>query len=191
MAKINLLPWRAELRKERKQQFFTACGIAGVAALGIVGVVHLVYQDWIGNQQARNKFLQDEIAVLDKKIVEIKDLEKERQRLVDRMHAIEELQTSRPVIVHLFDELVKKLPDGVFLTEVEQKSAKLTIRGVAESNARVSSFMRNIEGSSWMREPRLDIIETKAQDGARVSNFTLRVDQSSQTAAVADKGETK
>lgn len=139
------------------------------------------------NQTARNGYLESEIKKLDKTIAEIRDLQKEKQRLIDRMRAIETLQTSRPIIVHIFDELVSTLPEGISLTEITQSSNAITIKGIAESNARVSNFMRNVEASKWVKKPQLNIIETKDEKGRRLNNFTLIIEQIS---AQPESGET-
>jgi type IV pilus assembly protein PilN len=188
MATINLLPWREERRRERKRQFFIILGTAAGITLGIIVLVHGLFTQLIEHQQVRNKYIEDQIALLDKKITEIRELEKEKQRLLDRIRAIETLQTSRPVIVHLFDELVTTLPEGVFLTEISQQGDAIAIKGVAQSNARVSSFMRNIEVSPWLKSPHLEVVEATAQDGRRLSNFTLKVQQVIQTVKQEDQG---
>ena len=177
MARINLLPWRKERRRERKQQFLLNAGIAAAYAVAAIGLMHVVYQNIIDYQTARNGYLESEIKKLDKTIAEIRDLEKEKQRLTDRMRAIETLQTSRPIIVHIFDELVSTLPEGISLTEITQSSSEITINGIAESNARVSNFMRNVEASKWVKKPQLNIIETKDEKGRRLNNFTLIIEQ--------------
>jgi len=187
MARINLLPWREERRRERKQQFLLNAGIAAVCAVAAIGLVHVVYQNIIDYQTARNGYLESEIKKLDKTIAEIRDLQKEKQRLIDRMRAIETLQTSRPIIVHIFDELVSTLPEGISLTEITQSSNAITIKGIAESNARVSNFMRNVEASKWVKKPQLNIIETKDEKGRRLNNFTLIIEQIS---AQPESGET-
>ncbi len=187
MAHINLLPWREERRRERKRQFFITLGLSSGIAVGIILLGHWFLGQLIEYQQVRNKYLEDRIAFLDTKITEIRELEKERQRLLDRIRAIEMLQTSRPIIVHLFDELVTTLPEGIFLTEISQQGDAISIKGVAQSNARVSSFMRNIEASPWLKAPQLDIVETTAQDGRRLSNFTLKVQQMIQAPEQGDK----
>jgi type IV pilus assembly protein PilN len=188
MATINLLPWREDCRRERKRQFFIILGTAAGITLGIIVLVHGLFTQLIEHQQVRNKYIEDQIALLDKKITEIRELEKEKQRLLDRIRAIETLQTSRPVIVHLFDELVTTLPEGVFLTEISQQGDAIAIKGVAQSNARVSSFMRNIEVSPWLKSPHLEVVEATAQDGRRLSNFTLKVQQVIQTVKQEDQG---
>jgi type IV pilus assembly protein PilN len=177
MSRINLLPWREELRKERQQQFFIMAGMAAAFALGIWGMVHFYHSQLIESQQSRNKYLEDQIVLLDKKIEEIQQLEREKERLLSRMRAIERLQGHRPLIVRLFDEMVASLPDGVSVTKVVQKGTAITIDGVAQSNARVSSFLRKLESSDWLEKPKLDIIQTKDEEGRRISNFTLRFSQ--------------
>ncbi len=177
MAKINLLPWRDELRKQRQQEFFAVLGIAALVAVGIWGVVHLYHTQLIEYHQSRNQFIQLEISKLDKKIAEIRQLQKEKERLLARMRAIEQLQGNRPLIVRLFDELINSLPEGVSLLRLTQKESSVTINGVAQSNARVSSFMRNLETSAWLKNPQLDIIQAKDEAGQRISNFTLRFTQ--------------
>jgi type IV pilus assembly protein PilN len=179
MAKINLLPWREELRKQQNIEFGIMAGIAVVVALLAWGGVFFYYTQKIDFQNARNKYLDSQIALLDSKIKEIQALEQEKQRLLDRMRAIEQLQSNRPLIVRLFDELVKALPEGVSLTKITQQGENITINGVAESNARVSSFMENIKASAWLRAPQLEIIQAQAggDQVQRVSNFTLRARQ--------------
>lgn len=177
MARVNLLPWREELRAQKRTEYFTAVGIFGAIALMLWGLVHIHFNERIDYQKSRNTYLQTEIDNLDSKIERIKELEREKEQLLARMKAIETLQTSRPIIVHIFDELVTSLPDGVYLREVSQTGKKIEIKGVAQSNARVSSFMRNIEASEWLSNPSLEIIETKTSDGRRTANFTLKIEQ--------------
>ena len=177
MAHINLLPWREELRKQKQQQFaVVSAGTAIVAAL-LVLLVHMRVEGLIEKQNARNSFLDSEIVELDKKIQKIKDLEKTKTALLARMDIIQQLQHSRPQSVHLMDELVFTLPDGVFLEKILQKGGALTVDGIAQSNARVSAYMRNIDGSQWLGDPKLDVIETKDADRRRNAEFTLRANQ--------------
>jgi type IV pilus assembly protein PilN len=182
MARINLLPWREELRQQKRVEYLTIVGICAVIAAGVWGAVHLHFNERINYQNSRNAYLEDQISLLDKKIEQIKTLEKEKDRLLSRMKAIETLQTSRPIIVHVFDELVETLPDGVYIKSIDQKGSVITIQGVAQSNARVSNFMRNVEKSEWMKEPNLNVIETSSEDGRRTANFTLKVKQTTPTA---------
>lgn len=177
MARINLLPWRAALRKQRKIEFFTALGVVASVAIVVWIGIHLYYQSHIDYQNGRNAFIQAETAKLDSQIREIQELEKEKQRLIARMKAIEGLQASRPLIVRILDEIVTTLPDGVYLTSITQTGDSLKISGVAESNARVSSLMRNIEKSSWLTAPNLQIIESADSSGRRLARFTLTLRQ--------------
>jgi len=177
MAKINLLPWREALRKELQQQFYSTIGAFVVLTLCVWGVYHFYNTLRIDYQESRNQFLSVEIVKLDKKIEEIKRLEKEKERLKARIEAIEQLQGNRPLIVRLFDELVISLPEGVSLVSVKQKGKAITISGVAQSNARVSSFMRKLQDSDWLGDPQLDVIQAKDDKGQRVSNFTMRFNQ--------------
>ena len=177
MARINLLPWREERRKQQQIEFFVILGVAAAITLLIWGAIHFYYTQRIDYQNMRNQFLETQIARLDEKIKEIEDLEREKERLLARMRAIEQLQTNRPLIVRLFDELVNSLPEGVSVTKVDQQGKNITINGVAQSNARVSSFMRNLESSEWLESPKLDIIQAETAEGLRISNFTLRFNQ--------------
>jgi len=177
MARINLLPWREELRKEKQQEFFVMLGVIAVLAAAVWGVIHFYYSQRIEAQELRNKYMNDQIALLDKKIKQIKKLQKDKQRLLDRMHAIEQLQSNRPLIVHFFDDLINDLPEGVSVTQIKQSGHNIIIQGEAQSNARVSSFMRNLEASKWLKDPKLDVIQAVNTSGVRVSKFTLRLKQ--------------
>ncbi len=177
MPRINLLPWRDELRKQRQKNF----GIAAAAAVGI-GAAMVWYASatanrFIEHQQARNDYLRSEIKVLDGQIAEIKELESTRDRLINRMRVIDQLQRSRPEIVHLFDELVRTLPEGIYIKSVKQTNKRITIRGVAESNTRVSSYMRALDESEWIENPNLEVIERNDQGQTRVSEFRLSASQ--------------
>jgi len=179
MARINLLPWRDELRKERQKQFQTIAGLAALLMLAIIALVHIRMGAIIDNQQSRNSYLESEIKVLDKRIKEIQDLEKEKARLLARMDIIQQLQGSRPQVVHVFDELVTTLPDGVYLTSIKNTGTGITLDGFAQSNARVSSYMRKVDNAGWLSDPRLNVIETKDEKGQRISKFVLNVRQTS------------
>ena len=185
MAKINLLPWREELRRQRQKEYLTIVGICAALTLGVWGAIHWHFQERIDYQNDRNTAIQEENSKLDKKIEEIRKLEREKERLLARMKAIETLQTSRPIIVHIFDELVTSLPEGVFLREISQAGSSITIRGAAQSNARVSNYMRNVEKSDWLKEPSLDIIQSASEDGRRIANFVLKFKQTSPDAEKA------
>jgi type IV pilus assembly protein PilN len=183
MPRINLLPWREGQRKERKLAFLVALGVAVLAAIVTTFAVYLMYDSMIAGQQRRNQQLRTQIKLLDKQIEEINSLETEKQKFIARMDIIEKLQRSRPGIVHVFDEIVKTLPDGVYLTGVQQVSAgankRLKFDGVAQSSTRVSSFMRNIDASEWLRNPELQVVQTGKGPG---SNFTLTADEVTATA---------
>ena len=177
MARINLLPWRETRRREQQKEFFTLLGLAAALCAAVVLLTHFEINGRIGHQERRNQFLTNEIKILDDKIKEIKKLDSTRQALIERMEIIQNLQATRPGIVHLFDELVKTLPEGVHLTNLKQTGNDLQIAGKAESNARVSSYMRNIEESEWLDNPSLGIIETKETELARMSDFNLTAKQ--------------
>jgi type IV pilus assembly protein PilN len=176
MPRINLLPWREAERKQRRQEF----GVGAVGALMLAGVIAFAV-NWqmsgaIENQFERNQYLEGEIEKLNAQIAEILDLEQRKQRLSSRIQVIEQLERSRPEIVHVFDQLVRTLPDGVYLTTVKQTERKLSVSGVAQSSTRVASFMRNLDASEWLTDPSLDILETKgSSDGG--SEFTLNATQ--------------
>ncbi len=177
MARINLLPWRENLRKKRQRDF----GIAALVSVLVVAVgcaaAHFYIEGMINHQKKRNSFLQKEIAQMDQKIKEIEELEKTKAKLIARMNVIQELQGSRPQVVHLFDELVETIPDGAFLTKLEQKGSGLTMDGRAQSNARVSAYMRNIEASAWLGNPSLKVISNKNENDEELSAFKLNAQQ--------------
>jgi type IV pilus assembly protein PilN len=178
MPRINLLPWREEQRKERKLAFLVSLGVAVLAAMVTTFAAYLMFDSMVSGQQRRNQTLRSQIKLLDKQIEEINSLESEKQRFIARMEVIEKLQRSRPGIVHVFDEIVKTLPDGVYLTGVQQVNAgaskRLKFEGVAQSSTRVSSFMRNIDASEWLRNPELEVVQTSKGPG---SSFTLTADE--------------
>ena len=180
MPRINLLPWREAQRKRQRQEFLL--GIA--AALGTAALVTLVgrvqMSGAIANQNERNAVIEAEIAELDKQIAEINGLENQKRRLIARMEIIETLQRSRPEIVHVFDEIVSVLPEGVYLTLLRQNGVRIEVRGVAQSSTRVSAFMRNIDNSQWLADPSLQIVETKDTNNVRGAEFTLFANQRSQ-----------
>lgn len=185
MAHINLLPWREDLRKEKQREFGVAAA-GGLILTLLAGLyVHIHVAGMIGDQKARNDFLTKEIAEVDRKIKEIKELEKTKERLLARMNVIQQLQSSRPEVVHLFDELVKTTPEGVFLTNVDQTVNLISMKGRAQSNGRVSAFMRNVEASKWLSKPSLQLIENKDKTGTGFSHFSLMATQVGKTA----KGE--
>src|SRR5688572_8634817 len=186
MPRINLLPWREEQRRERKLRFLVALGGATVVAGAFMFLALLMFGSMISAQQARNDMLREEIRQLDKKIEEINNLENAKQKFIARMEIIEKLQRSRPEIVHVFDEIVRTLPDGAYLTGMRQTDKRFKFEGVAQSSTRVSAFMRNIDSSDWLKNPELEVVETKQGEvlGAR---FTLFADQI--TTAGADEAQ--
>jgi len=191
MPRINLLPWRESERKRKRQEFFLSIG----AAIATAGLAVLVGR-WqmsasIEHQQERNAILTEEIAKLDKQIQEIVGLEKQKAKLLARMEIIETLQRSRPEIVHVFDELVRVLPEGVYLTYLKQSGSRIEIRGVAQSSTRVSAFMRNIDNSQWLADPSLQVVERKSAAPGGGSEFTLFAMQRSQVAPADAAGSEK
>jgi type IV pilus assembly protein PilN len=184
MPRINLLPHRAEARARRRNQFFAGLGGALVGAAVVSGISLLIMDAMVSSQRGRNEVLKAEITMLDKRIEEIIDLEAKKESLLARMEIIEKLQRSRPEIVHVFDQLVRTLPDGVNLVSVKQNGPKLEMKGLAESNTRVSSFMRNIDKSGWLKDPDLEVVQAKAPGrndppGPRASEFTVLATQAS------------
>ena len=176
MPRINLIPWREAERKRKRQEFGVGALGAVVAAGAIAFLINLQMGAAIDNQNERNQYLNDEIAKLDKQITEILALEQQKQRLRARIQVIEQLERSRPEIVHVFDQLVRTIPDGINLTSLKQTDRKLQLKGLAQSSTRVASYMRNIEASEWLTDPSLDILETKGSgDGG--SEFTLNAVQ--------------
>jgi type IV pilus assembly protein PilN len=180
MPRINLLPWRDEERKERKLKFLVALGGAVIGACLVAFVGYLMMDSMVSAQEARNEKLKAEIAELDKQIEKINSLEADKARFIARMDVIEKLQRSRPEIVHIFDEIAKQLPDGVYLTEISQEGRRIKFQGVAQSSTRVSAFMRNIDGNAYLTKPELDIVETKKDATVAGATFILWADLASQ-----------
>ena len=176
MPRINLLPWRDEERRERKLALFVWLGIATVAA-GLVTLASYIWvNSMIDSQSARNEHLKSEIRVLDKQNEEINDLEAQKQRFISRMQVIDKLQRSRSEVVHVFDEIVKTIPDGTYLTAVTQTNRRIKFEGVAQSSTRVSTFMRNISASQWLRNPELEVVEAR-KENTLGNSFVLYADQ--------------
>lgn len=175
MAKINLLPWRQERRKQRQNEFFAMLGgaavLAAVVAFGAVQYFNGLEQ----HHKDRIALLEREIADVDKRIKDIQELEAKRASLLQRKQVIESLQANRSQMVHLFDELVRTIPEGVRLASIKQSGQQLTLDGVAQSNARVSAYMRSIEASGWMKNPDLSIIEQKGDNRSMPYQFSLRL----------------
>ncbi|PTQ89710.1 PilN domain-containing protein [Agitococcus lubricus] len=170
MAKINLLPWRQELRKQRQQEFIAINIAVAVVAVAIVMFLHIYVSTQLSDQEERKAYIQSEIATLDGQIKQIDELQQRKEELLARMKVIQDLQGRRPIIVRVFDELVRATPDKVHLVLVERKGDKFTIEGFAESNNQVSSFLRNLNASTWFKNPVLSTVkaidESKLAKGA-------------------------
>jgi len=173
MIYINLLPWRAQRRAQRQKQFYGMAVVAAVvgAALVLAGVTYM--NSRIDHQEARNQMLQSEIRVLDRQIARISDIDRQRQNVIDRIEVIQTLQASRPEAVHLFDQMVRTLPEGTFFQELRQEGDRIRLVGRAESNARISALMRRVDGSPWLRDSTLQIIETRQEGPLQVRDFRL------------------
>jgi len=175
MARINLLPWREERRKQRQKEFGVMLGLGALAGVVLWFLVNSYYNAQIEGQTERNAYLRDQITQVEGRIAEIEELDRQKARLLARKEVIEELQANRSQMVHLFDSLVRTIPDGVVLTSIRQEGAKLTLEGRSQSNARVSTYMRNLEGSGWMTQPDLSIIEAKDGVAGLPYTFSLAV----------------
>jgi type IV pilus assembly protein PilN len=173
MIYINLLPWRAQRRAQRQKQFYGMAVVAAVvgAALVLAGVTYM--NSRIDHQEARNQMLQSEIRVLDRQIERIRDIDRQRQNVIDRIEVIQTLQASRPEAVHLFDQMVRTLPEGTFFQELRQEGDRIRLVGRAESNARISALMRRVDASPWLRDSTLQIIETRQEGPLQVRDFRL------------------
>lgn len=178
MVRINLLPWRETRRKERERQFYLALGFGASLAVGAVICINLYVDSLIEYQTQRNSYLQQQIAIVDAQIQQIRNLERQKENLLARMKVIQRLQSSRPQIVRVFDEFARVLPDGIHIKVLERKGHAEVLSGVAESNARISIFMRNLDTSPVFQNPRLDVIERTGGGQGAIRTFTLRVDES-------------
>lgn len=173
MMRINLLPHRAEKRRARRIQFIAFSIISALAAVVVVGLVHVAISAQIANQERRNEFLKQETEKLDKQIAEIRKLREQTNALLARKTVVENLQSTRSDVVHLLDQMLRILPDGVYLRSLKQSGSKINLVGHAQSNARVSTLMRAIEDSPWLDSPSLVEIHATTANNARVSEFTL------------------
>lgn len=178
MSQINLLPWREELREEKKKEFFTILVGVVIIALGLIFLAGRSIGTDIDYQKGRNSYLTKEIKKLDQQNFEINQLEQKREELIERMNVIQSLQGNRPVIVRLYDELVRTLPDGVHYTSVTYKAGALSINGVAKSNNRVSELMRKLDRSQWFSGPNLSSVKANPSYGEQANNFVLTVNLS-------------
>lgn len=191
MARINLLPWRAERRKARQKEFVSMLGLAALGGVLASFLIVSWYNARIGNQNGRNEFLRAEITKVDAEIKEIEELDKKKGKLLARKEVIEQLQANRSQMVHLFDSLVRTIPDGVTLTSIKQEGEILTLGGRSQSNARVSTYMRNLEGSGWMTGPDLNVIEAKAGNAGLPYEFNLKVKLANPNAPKDEDGDGK
>lgn len=189
MARINLLPWRAERRKQRQKEFGVMLGVAALAGLLLWFLVNSYYNAQIDGQNTRNAYLQDQIKQVESSITEIEELDRQKARLLARKEVIEQLQANRSQMVHLFDSLVRTIPDGVVLTSIKQVGEALTLEGRSQSNARVSTYMRNLEGSGWMTKPDLSIIEARDGVAGLPYAFTLAVQLANPNAPKDEDGD--
>ncbi len=185
--RLNLLPWREIRRKEQDRQLLTVAAGAWVLMVLAVFYAHLHVTHLIDDQNRRNEFLKGEIAKVEKEIKEIKEIKKQRQALISRMNVIYQLQGDRTQIVHVFDDLVRKLPEGVYFKTLKQRGKHFALDGIAQSNARVSALMRNLDSSEWFANPNLDIINVQEKGSDRVSTFKLQVNQQAKTAEQKDQ----
>ncbi|MBB5213078.1 PilN domain-containing protein [Microbulbifer hydrolyticus] len=179
MAKINLLPWRQEYRAQKQKEFQQVAGLVVIAACVSVFMWMKTVDAQIANQNERNQLLNTEITALNKQVREIKNLKKRRQELIDRMRVIQELQGNRPLSVRYFDDMVRAAPEGLWLTNLKRSGKTLKISGVAESNNRVSSFMRSLDQSEWYESPNLTGVTAKPEFGEQASAFEMTVRVSS------------
>lgn len=175
MANINLLPWREERRRELKKEFLVMLAAVVLAAVLALLLMNGIVNAAIDNQNGRNQYLQNNINELNRQVAEIQDLEKKRRELLDRMKIIQDLQGTRPLIVRVFDELVRTLPDGVFYQSLDRADKRIDVAGVAESNTRVSSLMRQLDGSEWFESPNLTSVQAATGFGEQASSFKMTV----------------
>lgn len=187
MPHINLLPWREDLRREKQRQFINVAAGAAILMVGIIVLVHIRMAGVIEEQNNRNQFMTDQIAQVDKDIKEIESLEKEKAALLARMKVIQELQSSRPEIVHIFDEIARNMPDKVFLISATRKGREIDLVGVADSNDYVSELMRNLNNSPWLTNPRLEVIKSDTKEYPGASWFQMKVSQTTPKTEKADK----
>ena len=177
MPRINLLPWREEERRTRQREFGVAAAGAVIGGVAVIMLTMLVFAQMISAQESRNSRLTAEIIQLEKSIEEIDGLERQKERLLARMEIIDRLQKSRPEVVHLFDELVRQLPEGVYLTGMKQTGARIEIRGIAQSSTRVSALMRQIDASEWLTDPEVERVETTDIGSSRQAEFVVYLKQ--------------
>jgi type IV pilus assembly protein PilN len=189
MIYVNLLRWRDRQRAVRQKRFNMMAVAAVLAGAGLVFAAYTYMNTRIEHQNTRNAMLQSEIRTLDRQIARIRDLDRQRQSLIDRIEVIQTLQASRPEAVHLFDEMVATLPEGTFFRELRQEGNRIRLVGRAESNARISALMRRVDASPWLRDSKLEIIETRQAGPLQVRDFRLEASQTRPASAVLDGDE--
>ena len=177
MPRINLLPWREAERRKRQRDFMVAMAGSFISGLLVIALANLAFSQMVGQQRDRNNRLESEIVELEKSITEIDGLERQKERLLARMEIIEQLQRSRPEIVHLFDEITRQLPEGVYLTGMKQTGATVEVQGVAQSSTRVSALMRQIDSSLWLTDPDVVKVETTDLGPGRKAEFVVNLKQ--------------
>jgi type IV pilus assembly protein PilN len=173
MANINLLPWRDERRQELKREFLVVLGGVAIIGAGLVVLTHIFFNNAISDQQNRSAYIQKHINELNEQVKEIKELENKRNELLDRMAVISSLQGDRPLIVRIFDELVRTLPDGLYYRSLSRSGKTIKLEGAAESNNRISSLMRRLDGSEWFSSPNLSKVKADPKFGDQASGFTM------------------
>ncbi len=189
--RVNLLPWREIRRREKDRQLLSASIATWILMVVVVFYAQWYMNDVIDHQKNRNSFLRGEISKLEKQIEEIEDLKRRKDALLARMEIIQRLQSDRTKIVHVFDDLVRKLPEGVYLTQFTKKKNAMALNGFAQSNARVSALMNSLEASDWFTNANLDVINVTPQGGSRISKFSLKVREeikNDKNGAIAEKG---
>ena len=189
MPRINLLPWREDERQKRQRDFMISMGGAFGAAIVVVAATVFAFSQMIDYQRSRNLRLENEIVALEKAISDIDGLERQKERLLARMEIIEQLQRSRPEIVHLFDEITRQVPEGVYLTGMKQSGAAIELTGVAQSSTRVSALMRQVDASDWLTEPGVIKVETTEVGPARQAEFIVNLKQVSRIAEDLGSGQ--
>ncbi len=189
--RVNLLPWREIRRREKDRQLLSASIATWILMVVVVFYAQWYMNDVIDHQKNRNSFLRGEISKLEKQIEEIEDLKRRKDALLARMEIIQSLQSDRTKIVHVFDDLVRKLPEGIYLTQFTKKKNAMALNGFAQSNARVSALMNSLEASDWFTNANLDVINVTPQGGSRISKFSLKVREeikNDKNNAIAEKG---
>jgi len=189
MIYINLLPWRERRRAERQKKFYSMAAVAALVGVGLVFAGYTYMNMLIESQESRNQTLQTEIRTLDRQIARIQELDRQRQAVIDRIEVIQTLQASRPEAVHLFDQMVRTLPEGTFFRELRQEGERIRLVGRAESNARISALMRRVDSSPWLKDSTLQIIETRQEGPLQVRDFRLEATQTRPAANQETDGE--